>query len=378
MNVLLIPDSFKGSMTADQVARIMENCIRDILPHSSCLSVPFSDGGEGALLVLKNHVKGSEKIAAATDALQRPIEAPYFCFEGQKSAWIELSQTAGLLGIGQEERNPLQTTSWGTGKMILHALDEGCNKIYLGIGGSATHDFGTGIISALDGLFLDAKNNKLRQGGGFISDLTRIDLSEVDPRVFQTEWIVACDVQNSLLGSSGAAQTYARQKGASSEMIEKLEKSGAQFAKVVMKQYGIDIKLVKGGGAAGGVAAGLYGLLNAKIEKGFDLLAELTGLHNRIAEADLVITGEGSFDSQSLFGKLPYNVAQLTAKSKTPTLIMAGQSSVDRVHSWPHVEVHQIQPNEMPLEEALQKGEQNLTTKLMAVLANLKSNKRIT
>ena len=225
---------------------------------------------------------------------------------------------------------------------------------------------------------MDAKNNKLRQGGGFISDLTRIDLSEVDPRVFQTEWIVACDVQNSLLGSSGAAQTYARQKGASSEMIEKLEKSGTQFAKVVMKQYGIDIKLVKGGGAAGGVAAGLYGLLNAKIEKGFDLLAELTGLHNHIAEADLVITGEGSFDSQSLFGKLPYNVAQLTAKSKTPTLIMAGQSSVDRVHSWPHVEVHQIQPNEMPMEEALQKGEQNLTTKLMAVLANLKSNKRIT
>ena len=376
MKVLLIPDSFKGSMSAEQVAHIMKTCVKKVFPESNCLSMPFSDGGEGALWVLKNHVKGNEKIVTVTDALQRPIKAPYFCFEDQKSAWIELSQTAGLLGIAPEERNPLETTTWGTGKMILNALDQGYRKIYLGIGGSSTHDFGSGIISALNGFFLDGKNNKLRLGGGFILDLNRIDLSNVDPRIYQTEWIIACDVENNLLGSAGAAQTYARQKGATPEMVEQLEKSGEQFAKVVMKQYGIDIKPVKGGGAAGGVAAGLYGLLNAQIEKGFDLLSKLTDLQKRIAEVDLVITGEGSFDSQSFFGKLPYNVASLTAQSKTPTLIMAGQSALDRIPSLPHVEVHQIQPNEMPLEEALEKGEQNLNIKLTAVLTNLKTKNR--
>ena len=165
MKVLLIPDSFKGSMSAEQVALVMKNAVKRVFPESSCKLMPFSDGGEGALKVLENHAAGRIRKCRATDALSRPIDAYYFCFKDQKSAWIELSKTAGLADLSTAELNPLNTSTWGTGKMILNALEQGCSRIYLGIGGSATHDFGSGIISALNGFFLDKKNKRLPRGG---------------------------------------------------------------------------------------------------------------------------------------------------------------------------------------------------------------------
>lgn len=378
MKVLLIPDSFKGSMSAEQVALVMKNAVKRVFPESSCKLMPFSDGGEGALKVLENHAVGRIRKCKATDALSRPVDAYYFCFKDQKSAWIELSKTAGLAGLSTTELNPLNTSTWGTGKMILNALEQGCSRIYLGIGGSATHDFGSGIISALNGFFLDKKNKRLPHGGGAISQLNRIDLSQLDARVSKTEWIIACDVENQLLGKQGAAHTYAHQKGASVEMIDQLEFAGNQFANVVEDQYGVDVRSIKGGGAAGGVSAGLYGLLGARLERGFDLLAELTGVDQQIGEMDLVLTGEGAFDGQSLFGKLPFKVAQLTQNQKIPTLIVAGQTSMNQLPDMSHVKVYNSQPEHMPLDEALKKAPHNLEVKLLEVLEAFKlKNKKL-
>ena len=340
--------------------------------------MPFSDGGEGALKVLETHVEGKIKKCMATDALSRPIHASYFYFKNQKSAWIELSQTAGLTGLKKTELNPLITSTWGTGKVILNALEDGCDKIYLGIGGSATHDFGYGIICALNGKFFDNKNKTLPLGGGSISKLNRIDLSQIDTRVSKAEWIIACDVENQLLGNQGAALTYANQKGASVDMIDQLESAGNQFARVVKSQYGADIKKIKGGGAAGGVSAGLYGLFGARLERGFDLLVELTKVDQEIGEMDLVLTGEGTFDSQSLFGKLPFKVAQLTQNQKIPTLIVAGQTNISELPEMPHVKVYKSKPDNMPLNEALEKASYNLELKLIEVLHAFKSkNKKL-
>ena len=375
MNILIIPDSYKGCMSSQEVAIVMESAVKKVFTAPNCKLLPFSDGGEGALKVLEENIDGELVSCMVTDALFRPIEADYFCFKDQTSAWIELSQTAGLNQLDSDDYNPLVTSTWGTGKMIFEALNKGCNKIYLGVGGSATHDFGTGIIRALNGQFLDKENNKLISGGGAISQLNRIDLSQIDPRVDNLKFIVACDVKNPLLGKDGAAITYAKQKGANPEMIEQLELAGKQFTKVILNQFGINVGSKIGGGAAGGVGAGLYGLLSAELRNGFDLLADFTGLREQINEMDIVITGEGYFDNQSLYGKLPFKVAQLTKPKKIPTLIMAGQTSINNIPNMPHVKIYTTKPEKLTLEKALKNAPQNLETKLYEVLKQFKTKK---
>ena len=368
MNILIIPDSFKGCMSSNEVAMVMESAVKRVFTKSKYKLLPFSDGGEGALKLLERYIDGELMNCRVTDPLLRPMEANYFCFKNKTSAWVELSQTAGLNQLTHNEYNPLITSTWGTGKMILDALNQGCNKIYLGIGGSATHDFGSGIISAFNGQFLDKKNKRLISGGGAISQLNRIDLSMIDQRVKKIKFIVACDVSNPLLGNNGAAKTYAEQKGANPQMIDQLEFAGKQFTKVILNQFGIDVGSIKGGGAAGGVSAGLYGLMNAKLKNGFDLLADLIGISDQINEMDLVITGEGNFDNQSMFGKLPFKVAQLTESKKIPTLIMAGQTSINNIPNMPHVKIYKTTPEKIPLEKALKNAPQNLEIKLYEVL----------
>ena len=372
MKVLIIPDSFKGSLTATEVSEIMVNSIQSVFPNSNTLSFPFSDGGEGALTVLKTHVKGKLKVCKATDALKRPLDAPYFLFHDQKRAWIELSQTAGLTQLHETERNALTTTTWGTGKMIENALDKGCETIYLGIGGSATQDLGTGIISALGGRFLDQNARELPFGGGELHRLQKIDLRKLNPKAKNCNWIIACDVENPLLGKQGTAHTYAKQKGASQKDIEKLEKGGVRFAEIVKKQFEIDLGPVKGGGAAGGVGAGLFGLLGARIENGFELLAELSGLKNHLTNMDLILTGEGSFDQQSLFGKLPIQVAKLANKEEIQTLIVAGNAKLEKLKDMPYCKILNCTPDGIPINEALKNAESNLKNTLVKELKNLK------
>lgn len=373
MEILIIPDSFKGSLTAKEVAQLMEQTVKAIFPKSNCNSMPFSDGGEGALTVLHAHSKGQLIKCATYDALRRPIKAQYFLFQNKKEAWIELSQTAGLAQLNKTELNPLDTSTWGTGKMIEHALDNGCKKIYLGLGGSATQDLGTGIVTALGGRFLDENGQVLPAGGGALHRLKTIDLSNINSKVLNAEWIVACDVQNSLLGKGGTAHTYAKQKGASPADIELLEQGGIRFAEVIKKQFGLDIRNVAGGGAAGGVSAGLYALLNTKLMEGFDLLAQHTGLKNKISKFDLILTGEGAFDKQSLNGKLPIQVARLAEKSNIPTLIVAGFTKMKSLKNFPNCKIINATPPGITIEKAIQKAENNLCSALTKELELIKS-----
>jgi|TARA_B110000285_G_C15141485_1_gene631011 glycerate kinase len=377
LNVLIIPDSFKGSLTATEVAKIMAKKVKQLFPKSTCHTMPFSDGGEGALKVLEEHATGTIINCEATDALSRPIKANYFLFKDQKSAWIELSKTAGLTQIKEADRNPLKTSTIGTGKMIFHALNKGCTTLYLGIGGSATQDIGCGIIHALGGKFIDSKGKGLSPNGANLINIETIDLSEIDPRIFKMKWIIGCDVQNTLLGINGSAHTYAKQKGATPEMINELEEGGRHFTEIVERQFGKKIDQLTGGGAAGGVSAGLFGVFNACLEEGFELLAKQTQLKSLIKQMDLVITGEGNYDVQSTFGKLPFQVAQLTKQLNIPTLLFAGKTKIKAVKEMPHLMIYQTKPQEMSTKEAMKKAAENLSIKLTEVLQEYKTTKLI-
>jgi glycerate kinase len=374
LNVLIIPDSFKGSLTAREVAEIMEKKITQIFPKSTSHIMPFSDGGEGALNILEDHASGTIVNCEAQDAVGNPLKVPYFLFENGNSAWIELSKTSGLTQIKEIERNPLKTSTIGTGKVIIDALNRRCSTIYLGIGGSATHDLGTGIIHALGAKLIDSKGKELFPNGENLINIESIDLSKMDPRVFETKFIIACDVQNSLLGKNGSAHTYAKQKGASQEMVNQLERGGRNFTDFVERQFGKKIDHISGGGAAGGVSAGLFGVINAKIEGGFELLSQQTNLKDILKEMDLVLTGEGSFDAQSTYGKLPYKIAQLTKKYNIPTLLFAGKASLKKVSGFPQLKVYETKPKNMSIEDAMQQATKNLSVSLENVLNEYKTN----
>jgi glycerate kinase len=296
-----------------------------------------------------------------------------FLFKNTQSAWIELSQTAGLVQLKKEERNPLKTSTWGTGIMIRHAINQGCKTIYLGIGGSATHDVGTGIISALGGKFYDVNNTSLEPNGAQLNEIDRIDLSGLDSRVKEIKWVIACDVKNNLTGPYGAANTYAKQKGASPEVIVTLEKGSKQFAKIIKKQFNRNILDISGGGAAGGVSAGLFGVFDATLQNGFELLSQQTKINEQIKQMDLVLTGEGHFDEQSTYGKLALQVAKLTQQHKIKTLVFAGKTSLSSLPNLPHLEIHQTTPHKMPLDQAMKNAAQNLRSKLLEILGTYKN-----
>jgi len=374
VKILIIPDSFKGSLSAKEVAQLMEQCVKAVFPESESVSMPFSDGGEGALTVLQTHSTGQLIKCSAYDALQKPIEASYFFFQNKNEVWIELSQTAGLTLLNKTDLDPLNASTWGTGKMIEHALDKGNKKIYLGIGGSATQDLGTGIITALGGRFLDENDKELPLGGGALYRLKKIDLSNLNARALQAQWVIACDVQNPLLGKEGTAHTYAKQKGASPSDIDRLEQGGNCFAEVVKNQFGIEIRNLTGGGAAGGVSAGLFALLNASLTNGFELLAQQTGLKDKISKFDFILTGEGSFDEQSLYGKLPIQVARLAEKSNIPTLIVAGFSKMKSLKHLAHCTIINTTPPGVAVEKAIENAEKNLRSALTKELEFIKSH----
>lgn len=378
MHIVIAPDSFKGSLTAKEVALSIQEVVKNVFPEASNTLLPFSDGGEGALSVLQQFTKGKLVVCKTSDPLGRQITAPYYVFDGGKSAWIELSQSSGLTLLKPSERNPLATSTFGTGILIKDALKKGCKNIYLGIGGSATHDLGTGIFLALGGQLLDTKGTPIALGGGELNRCTTFDKTGLDPTLKTVRFVVACDVNNPLLGPVGAAFTYAAQKGASPNQIEQLERNGRYLASVIAQQWGIKVEHIPGGGAAGGTAAGLVGLLNGTLENGFSLLSKLTALEEKIKKASLVITGEGHFDEQSRFGKVPFRIASLTEKYEIPTIILAGKVSFSK-KQWDsdRLGVYAIKPEDMPLETAMQNTPHLIHKKLTVVLETFKKNQKL-
>jgi len=351
MQILVVPDSFKESLSAKEVANAIARGIHSVDSEISVKQFPFSDGGEGALDLLQNLFEGELVTTSTIDAMGRSIKAPYFRFADRKAAWVELSQASGLAQIEVDKRNPMLASTYGTGLQIRHALDHGAEEIYLGIGGSATNDGGTGILSALGGLFSDAEGEMLLPGGGFLTELDHIDVEAIP----QFELKVACDVSNPLLGKQGATAVYGPQKGVTPEMEPQLEAGLTNFSKHIELLTQKSVAEVPGAGAAGGCAAGLHGLLGAELASGFELLAELSNLELEIKEADLVITAEGRIDGQSLEGKLPVGVAKLAKKHHKPIVVLAGSigGNLDLLYALGINSIFSIQNGPCTLKESM-------------------------
>ena len=351
MQLLVVPDSFKESLSAKEVADAIARGIHSVNPEITVKQLPFSDGGEGALDLLQNLFEGELVTTSTIDAMGRSIKAPYFRFADRKAAWIELSQASGLAQIEVDKRNPMLASTYGTGLQIRHALDHGAEEIYLGIGGSATNDGGTGILSALGGLFSDAEGEMLLPGGGFLTELDHIDVEAIP----QFQLKVACDVNNPLLGKQGATAVYGPQKGVTPEMEPPLEAGLTNFSKHIELLTQKSVAEVPGAGAAGGCAAGLHGLLGAELVSGFELLAELSQLEEQIAASDLIITAEGRIDGQSLEGKLPVGVAKLAKKHDKPVVVLAGSigEHLDPLYALGIDAVFSIQSKPCTLEESI-------------------------
>jgi glycerate kinase len=351
MQLLVVPDSFKESLSANKVAQAIARGIHSVDPEITVKQLPFSDGGEGALDLLQNLFEGELVTTSTIDAMGRSIKAPYFRFADRKAAWIELSQASGLAQIEVDRRNPMLASTYGTGLQIRHALDHGAEEIYLGIGGSATNDGGTGILSALGGLFSDAEGEMLLPGGGFLTELDHIDVEAIP----QFRLKVACDVNNPLLGKQGATAVYGPQKGVTPEMEPQLEAGLANFSKHIELLTQKSVAEVPGAGAAGGCAAGLHGLLGAELVSGFELLAKLSHLEEQIAASDLILTAEGRIDGQSLEGKLPVGVAKLAKKHHKPVVVLAGSigEHLDPLYALGIDAVFSIQSKPCTLEESM-------------------------
>ena len=351
MQLLVVPDSFKESLSAKEVADAIAKGIHSVDPEITVKQLPFSDGGEGALDLLQNLFEGELVTMSTIDAMGRSIKAPYFRFADRKAAWIELSQASGLAQIEVDRRNPMLASTYGTGLQIRHALDHGADEIYLGIGGSATNDGGTGILSALGGLFSAAEGEMLLPGGGFLTELDHIDVEAIP----QFKLKVACDVSNPLLGKQGATAVYGPQKGVTPEMEPQLEAGLTNFSKHIELLTQKSVAEVPGAGAAGGCAAGLHGLLGAELVSGFELLAELSHLEEQIAASDLIVTAEGRIDGQSLEGKLPVGVAKLAKKHHKPVVVLAGSigEHLDPLYALGIDAIFSIQNKPCTLEESM-------------------------
>jgi glycerate kinase len=353
MRVLVAPQEFKGSLTAVEAAEAIAAGVRDAMPDAEIDAVPMSDGGAGLVDALLSARGGDGVTTRVHDPLMRPVDA-IWALLADGSAVIEMAAASGLALLTDDERDPLRATTFGTGELILAALERGATRIVVGVGGSATVDGGAGAMQSLGVRLLDATGADLAPGGGPLARLDRIDLANRDPRVSTAQIRVACDVTNTLCGPNGAAAVYGPQKGASPDQIPVLDAALRRFADIAKRDSGVDLLETKGGGAAGGLAAGLMMGAGAMLEPGFPLVAREIGLEAKVAAADLVITGEGRLDAQTAFGKTGSGVADLARTYHRRVAVIAG--SIDPaydVHSGPFDVIERATPEDMPLEEAL-------------------------
>lgn len=316
MHILIAPNAFKNSLGAAEAAAVIKEGLMESRLSCTCECFPVGDGGDGTGELIIQHCGGIVIAAEVHDPLGRKINSSFGLVDNGKTAVVEMANASGLRLLKPEEYDPLHANSYGTGELMMHALDKGVNKIILCIGGSATVDGGAGILQALGIRFLDKQGNELNPLPERLNDLNRIEDSGLDKRILNCRLVILCDVQNLLLGKDGAANTFGPQKGAGLPEIIKLEEGLTKLRDVVLQQTGIDMALMKYGGAAGGVAAGLAALLNAEPVNGIEKFLSLTHFEKALSRANLVITGEGSIDLQTLQGKGPFGVARM-AKEKT-------------------------------------------------------------
>lgn len=331
MKVIIAPDSFKGNMTSIEAADCIERGIKRVFPDSLCIKVPVADGGEGTVAALLHAKVGRLKTVTVSGPVGRPVKASYGVFNKGRTAVIEMAAASGLPLLSRRSRNPMTTTSFGTGELIIDAINHGIRDLIIGLGGSATVDCGAGMVQALGVRFFDNKGRLIQRkaSGGMLDRIAVIDVDKIHPGLVDTRVTVASDVTNPLCGRQGAARVYGPQKGAQPDMVRELDRNLRYFGRLIRKYLKIDVMNLEGAGAAGGMGAALAAFTGAQIRNGIDVVLEMCDFNRHLQDADLVITGEGYVDAQTPFGKAPAGVARFAHKYNIPVIAIGGGISDD-------------------------------------------------
>lgn len=372
---VVAPDSFKESASAKEVCQAMERGIRRVYPDATVRHVPMADGGEGTVEALVDATSGR--------LIEREVQGPLpgqkvlakFGILGDgKTAVLEMAEASGLGLVPREKRNPLITSTYGTGELISAALDEGIEEIIIGIGGSATNDGGAGMAQALGAELLDENGAQIGFGGGQLDKISRIDIESMDTRLKNTVIKVACDVDNFLTGPSGAAAVFGPQKGATPDMVALLDKNLEHYAKIIRRDLGKDVNKIEGAGAAGGLGAGLLAFTNATLQHGVKIVIDTIHLEDIVKEADYVITGEGGMDFQTKFGKTPYGVAKVAQKHGKPVFALAGTLGKNFEELYDHgmSAIFSVILKPCTLDEALRDGTDNIEKTVESIVRTIK------
>lgn len=381
MKVILAPDSFKENLTSLQVATALEKGVKRVLPKAICIKVPMADGGEGTVQSLVDGTGGKFLRKKVTGPAGNKVSARFGMLADGKTAVIEMAEASGLHLVSGNTQNPLKTTSYGTGELMLEAAKRGAKKIIIGIGGSATNDGGVGMAQALGVRFLNKRGQEITElgAGGMVSKIDGINIKSLNPLIKKVNIIVACDVNNPLCGKKGASNVFGPQKGATPAMIKTLDANLKHLATVIKRDLKKNVISVKGAGAAGGLGAGLLAFTKAKMKSGVDIVIEATELRKHLKDADLVITGEGRVDFQTAFGKTPSGVAKAARKHRVPTVAIGGGITDDANGIFAHGidGLESACARDMSLDDAMRHSKAHLTNAAERVIRLILIGKKI-
>jgi glycerate 2-kinase len=330
VKIVIAPDSFKGSISAQDLCDSIATGIYNVIPAAKITQIPLADGGEGTMENMVHATSGDVIKVNVQNPIGKTIPATYGILGDKVTAVIEMAQASGLPLLSEKERNPLITSSYGTGQLIRDALDKGFRRFIIGLGGSATNDGGMGMLRALGMQFYDQTNTPIAEGGGSLSGLKTIDDSNFDPRIKESVFLVASDVVNPLCGNDGASAVFGPQKGATEEMVQMLDQNLNHFADVIEKDTGLEIRSLSGGGAAGGMGAALITFMNAELKSGIELVMKEVRFEEKVEGIDLIITGEGKLDQQTLSGKVIMGVNKIARMKNVPVVALCGQLDLDQ------------------------------------------------
>lgn len=379
MKIVIAPDSFKESLSALDVATEIEAGFREVFPDADYIKFPMADGGEGTVAAMVAATGGTLVDVMVTGPLGEPVRACYGVTGDGRTAVIEMAAASGLALVAPHLRDPLKTTSYGTGELIKAALDAGICHLIVGIGGSATNDGGAGMLQALGVKLLDSSGAGIGFGGGCLKGLSRIDITGLDPRLKACRIEAACDVDNPLTGPAGASVVFGPQKGATPAVVADLDACLARYADLIYRDLGVDVALKPGAGAAGGMGAALLAFLGGVLRPGIDIVMEAVGLETAVLDADLVITGEGCMDSQTIHGKTPLGVAQVARRYGKPVIGISGSLAEDVavVHGHGIDAVFSVLPRVCTLEQALTGAAANIRSASRNIAATVKLARNI-
>lgn len=372
-NFILVPDSFKGTLSAIEVCNIMKSSIKNLYKDANIISVPVADGGEGTVDAFLYALGGEKKSVWVSDAFNEQKILAHYAMLKDDIAVIEMATCAGL-PLVKNRLEPDKTTTFGVGELIIDAINSGAKKIILGLGGSATNDGGCGMASALGVKFKDEQDQEFIPTGGTLSQIYKIDMNNIYPKIKDVEFISMCDVDNPLCGRLGASAVFAPQKGADEDMVKLLDEGLAHLAKIIKRDLHIEVKDIKGAGAAGGLGAGSIAFLQSKLTKGIDVILDTIKFDELVSKADIVFTGEGKFDSQSLHGKVVMGVANRSQKYKTPVIVVTGAigENIQEAYNKGITAIFSINKEPMEFSKSALKSKENMILTMENILRLLK------